>query len=158
MFTPSLANATSEERSVFSGKRFVSGRELWTLLGDDAGTISVQIAAAAPVASGGDSGSDSDRSGDSGGGGSSGDGVRGAGIRVFVGVGRRRAEGEEGGGGGGGGSIDGVGGLGGLLVGAFAAEVVLPDLNAVNGVVHGVAGVVTFPGYARPAAGVEVER
>ena len=58
----------------------------------------------------------------------------------------------------GGGSIDGVGGLGGLLVGAFAAEVVLPDLNAVNGVVHGVAGVVTFPGYARPAAGVEVER
>ncbi|CAN0205765.1 unnamed protein product, partial [Laminaria digitata] len=77
-----------------------------------------------------------------------------AGIRVFVGVGRRRTEGE----GGGGGSIDAVGGaLEALLVGAFAAEVVLPDLNAVNGVVHGVAGVVTYPGYVRPVAGVEVE-
>ena len=154
LFTPSLANATVEERSVFSGERFVSARELWTLLGDNAGTLSVQIAAASTASgddTGGSSGSDGGNSA-SGGDSSSGDSVGGPGIRVFVGVGRRRVEGE--GAGGDGGLVDD---LGDLFVGAFAAEVVLPDLNAVNGVVHGISGVITYPGYARPAAAVEAE-
>lgn len=40
---------------------------------------------------------------------------------------------------------------GGLFLGAFASEVVLPNLHAVNGVVHAVGGIMTFPGYKRPA-------
>lgn len=51
-------------------------------------------------------------------------------------------------------SVDGSSGAGGpgaLFLGAFASEVVLPNLSAVNGVVHGIAGVMTYPGYKRPA-------
>ena len=125
LFTPSLANATAEERSALSGERYASGPRLWTLLdseherdrdgGRAAMTITVQVAAAAHPGS------------SSGGGGS--------GFRVFLGPG--------------GGKKERVGGVD-LFLGAFASEVVLPDLNAVNGVVHGISGVMTYPGYKKP--------
>lgn len=127
LFTPSLANATDEERAALDGDRFASGPRLWTLLdseherdgdgGKSAMTITVQIAAAARAGS---------SSRDNGGGG---------GFRVFLGPG--------------GGKKQQVGGVD-LFLGAFAAEVVLPDLNAVNGVVHGISGVMTYPGYKKP--------
>lgn len=59
----------------------------------------------------------------------------GGGVRVFLGPG--------------GGQRQQVGGVD-LFLGAFASEVVLPDLNAVNGVVHGISGVMTYPGYKKP--------
>lgn len=137
LFTPSLANATEEERSALSGERFASGVPLRTMLGDGTATLSVQIAAA-----------------DRGGGGDASDDADGARILVFVGPGPQR---NPRGLGSAGGVSGGVEGLGDLFLGAFAAEVVLPDLNAVNGVVHGISGVVTYPGYTRPAALVGVE-
>ncbi|CAN0473885.1 unnamed protein product [Ectocarpus sp. 12 AP-2014] len=140
LFTPSFANATAEERSVLSGDRFVSGPRLWTLLdhedgGDHEGSsdrararmLSVQIAAA---------GAATDN--DVGSGASAGGGGGGGGVRVFVGPD--------------GGGQQHKGGSGGLGLGAFTAEVVLPDLNAVNGVVHGISGVMTYPGYVRPTS------
>ncbi len=129
LFTPSLANATAEQRSALSGERFASGPRLWTLLDSDHErdadggkapmTISVQIAAAAAPPS-------PDGSAGTGGGG---------GVRVFLGPG--------------GGQRQQVGGVD-LFLGAFASEVVLPDMNAVNGVVHGISGVMTYPGYKKP--------
>ena len=130
LFTPTLANATSEERSALAGERFVSGRPLRTLLGADAPTLVVQIAAAGEQGSHGKA-----RSGDVDDGGT---------VRVFVGPGRRREVGRESGG------VETSGGAE-LFLGAFAAEVVLPNLNAVNGVVHGISGIMTYPGYRRPA-------
>lgn len=137
LFTPSLANATADERSALSGDRFVSGPRLWTLLdhedgGDHEGSsdharakkLCVQIAAAG-VATDDDGGN----------------GAAGGGVRVFVG---QDGGGQQHKGGGGGG--------GDLFLGAFTAEVVLPDLNAVNGVVHGISGVMTYPGYVRPTS------
>ena len=128
LFTPSLANATAEERSALSGERYASGPRLRTLLdseherdrdgGRAAMAITVQVAAAAHPGS---------SSGSGGGGGS--------GFRVFLGPG--------------GGKKERVGGVD-LFLGAFASEVVLPDLNAVNGVVHGISGVMTYPGYKKP--------
>lgn len=139
LFTPSLANATAEERSVLSGDRFVSGPRLWTLLdqedgGDHEGSsdrararmLSVQIAVAGAA-------TDDD--------GGSGAPAGVGGVRVFVGP---HGGGQQHKGGGGGG--------GDLFLGAFTAEVVLPDLNAVNGVVHGISGVMTYPGYVRPTS------
>lgn len=113
LFTPSLANATSEERSMLAGDRFVSGRSLRTLLGGDAPPLVVQIAQ---------------------------DGAEEGGmVRVFVGPGQRQGHHSR------------IKELGDLFLGAFAAEVVLPNLNALNGVVHGISGVMTYPGYDRPA-------
>lgn len=113
LFTPTLANATSEERSVLAGDRFVSGRFLRTLLGGDTLPLVVQIAQ---------------------------DDAEGGGmVRVFVGPGQRQERHSR------------IKELGDLFLGAFAAEVVLPNLNALNGVVHGISGVMTYPGYERPA-------
>ncbi|CAM9723497.1 unnamed protein product, partial [Ectocarpus sp. 13 AM-2016] len=80
LFTPSLANATAEERSALSGDRFVSGPRLWTLLdhedgGDHEGSsdrararmLSVQIAAAG-AATDNDGGSGASAGGGGGGG------------------------------------------------------------------------------------------
>lgn len=145
LFTPSLANATAEQRSVLSGDRFASGPRLWTLLDSDhdhdhdhdgdgdksAMTLCVQISAAATGTIGGAGGNAAGRS--SGTGGSGGGG--GGGIRVFLGPGDGQQQ-----------QVRGVD----LFFGAFAAEVVLPDLNAVNGVVHGISSVMTYPGYKRP--------
>ncbi|CAM9918688.1 unnamed protein product, partial [Sphacelaria rigidula] len=36
------------------------------------------------------------------------------------------------------------------FLGAFSSSVVLPNLNAVNGVVHGISSIMTHPGYKRP--------
>lgn len=115
LFTPSLANATSEERSVLAGDRFVSGRPLRTLLGGDAPPLVVQIAQDDAESDGGGT------------------------VRVFVGPGQRQERHSR------------IKALGDLFLGAFAAEVVLPNLNALNGVVHGISGVMTYPGYERPA-------
>lgn len=133
LFTPTLANATAEERSALSGERFASGPRLWTLLYDQyadgieggrstAGTITIQIAAPASEDGGGVNVGSSDSA------------VCG-GVRVFLGPGggRERNGGAD------------------LFLGAFAAEVVLPDMGAVNGVVHGISGIMTYPGYKRPA-------
>lgn len=159
LFTSSLANATLAERTVLSGRRFASGRPLRTLLGDDVGCISVQVAA--PIATSADP--------DDGAGGRSGE-VRagstteGSGVRVFVGPGpppsqlqRKMAEIYGRGTSGRSGSNSGKAFAEPLHLGAFAAEVVLPNLNAVNGVVHGISGVMTYPGYARPAVPIDRE-
>lgn len=143
LFTPSLANATLEERSVLSGERFVSGRPLLTMLGREAAALCVQIATARTNGSGsGPDGEGGEISGNSG-------------ITVFVGPGQQQqvgiADGE--------GAVREIERWGNLFVGAFAAEIVLPDLNAVNGVVHGISGVMTYPWYPRPpAVVVDAER
>lgn len=127
---------------MLSGDRFVSGPRLWTLLdsdhhdhdgsggGETAVALSVQISAAANGGAGGD-----DAARRSSGTGGSGGGGGGGNNRVFLGpAGGQRQQ---------------LGGVD-LSFGAFAAEVVLPDLNAVNGVVHGISSVMTYPGYKRP--------
>lgn len=164
LFTPSLANATSEERSALSGERFAAGRSLWTLLGDGGddsaarATLCVQIAPALSAVSG--CAADAGGSDDGGGSGGCSTGAeKDAGsFRVFVGPGQPRQKqksktsasvGSAGVGRGGG--VEEGSGLGDLFLGAFAAEVVLPNLNAANGVVHGIAGVMTYAGYKRPS-------
>lgn len=135
LFTPSLANATAEERSALSGERFASGRSLRTLFRDDMANLCVQVAAAAIGTGNGDE-SIGDR------------------FRVFVGPGQQQTRENTASVG----KLSGVEGLGNLYLGAFAAEIVLPDLNAVNGVVHGINGVITYPGYKRPPAVVGTKR
>ncbi|CAM9554062.1 unnamed protein product, partial [Scytosiphon promiscuus] len=78
---------------------------------------------------------------DAGGSGRSGGGGVGGSVRVFLG---------PGGGGPRDGGVD-------LFLGAFSAEVVLPDMGAVNGVVHGISGIMTYPGYKRPPPPSSVE-
>lgn len=164
LFTPSLANATSEERSALSGERFAAGRSLWTLLGgggDDSSaraTLCVQIAPALSAVGGCAADAGGGDGGGSSGGCSTGAGKDTGSFRVFVGPGQPRQKqksktsasvgsaGVDRGGG-----VEEGSGLGDLFLGAFAAEVVLPNLNAANGVVHGIAGVMTYPGYKRPS-------
>lgn len=150
LFTPSLANASATERAALVAENHCSGRPLQTLLEEndeyedeaDAPVVSVQIGA-------GNVRPGQDMDGVCG----SGAGPRGheapgdycsnaaereGSFRVFVGPQKRRS------------------GLGLLdprnwLLGAFSCEIVIPDLNAVNGVVHGISGVMTHPGYDRPS-------
>ncbi|CAN0238450.1 unnamed protein product [Discosporangium mesarthrocarpum] len=142
IFTPSLANASECHRNILAGERFVSGIELQTLLADWDGSYE---------------GMGTERAGRqewprAGGGGgaegwpwaSTGEKVGGAsraGFQVFLGPASSCDTG--------GGRDGGRAGLR-LMLGAFSTRVVVPDLNAVNGVVHGISGVLTYPGYKRP--------
>ncbi|CAM9881992.1 unnamed protein product [Choristocarpus tenellus] len=172
LFTPSLANGTKEQRESLAGSRFLSGVEMQTMLlghvengeegrtgfggfswmlgwrgmrngGKGAGKpkvtkISTQIAAAAPsLETVTEASTDvykrlglvGQREGGNGIGQTDSFQVFLGPGSLMVGEGGRRLS---------------------LALGAFVAKVVVPDLNAVNGVVHGVSGVLTYPGYVRP--------